>query len=66
MNSCQLSYIASRITTEEWERFLVEDQRKICENRSKARERHSADLENEDRDHEESHEGAAEAGNILP
>lgn len=62
----QLSYIASRITSEEWEHFLVEDQGKINENRSKARKRHSADLENEDRDHEASHEGAVEAGNILP
>lgn len=58
--------MASRITSEAWERFLVEDQRKICENRSKARERHSADFKNEDRDHEASREGAVEAGNILP
>lgn len=53
----QLSYIASGITSEEWEHFLVEDQGKICETRGKARKRHSADLENEDRDHEASHEG---------
>lgn len=65
----QLSYIASRIISAmgKWEHFLVEDQGKICETRSKARKRHSADLENEDRDHEASHEGGAvEAGNILP